>query len=425
MNKIKVLIVDDSAIVRKILTGIISAESDMEVVGTAPDPFIARDKILALQPDVLTLDIEMPRMDGLTFLRKLMQHHPLPVIIISSLSGPSSHAAFEALRSGAIDVLAKPDGPLSVGQLRMTLATMIRAASTALVRPADSEPAAPLSVGSLKPDRVIAIGASTGGIHAIQEILTRLPENSPGIVIAQHLPPVFSAAFARRLDRLCSITVKEASAGDELVPGLALIAPGNLHMTLHKSGTGYRVEVNDGPPVCYVRPSVDVLFNSVAEAAGPKAIGVLLTGMGSDGAQGLLRMKLAGARTIAQDKATSVVFGMPGEAIRLGAAERVLPLSEIPSAIFATSPSPDGTPPPVPRNNAASPVLGPRSLHLPARRALLDFQPAAARSPTVLLPSAAQTFPSRERPPTSPAASGSSRTGCADLPSKPATQGPS
>lgn len=343
MRKIKVLIVDDSAIVRKILTSVISAESDMEVVGTAPDPFIARDKILALKPDVITLDIEMPRMDGLTFLRKIMRHHPLPVIIVSSLTGPSCNATLEALRSGAVDVLAKPDGPLSVGELRATLAAKIRVASKAVVRLPATQPPMPLPLARFAPDRVIAIGASTGGIHAIQEILTRLPSNSPGIVITQHLPPVFSAAFASRLDKLCAVTVKEAQDGDPVEPGLALVAPGNLHMTLRKSAAGYRVEINDGPAVCYVRPSVDVLFDSVATAAGAKAIGVLLTGMGSDGAQGLLRMKQAGARTIAQDQATSVVFGMPGEAIRLGAAERIVPLSEIPSAIFATYPLPDGT----------------------------------------------------------------------------------
>lgn len=345
-RKIKVLIVDDSAIVRKILTGVISAESDMEVVGTAPDPFVARDKILALKPDVLTLDIEMPRMDGLTFLRKLMRYHPLPVIMISSLGAASSQATVEALRCGAIDVLAKPDGSYSVGELKASLAAKIRAAATARIhKPAPSPVAAkPLSASALDAGSVIAIGASTGGTQAIQEVLSQVPKDTPGIVITQHIPPVFSTAFANRLNQICPLEVKEARDGDRVAPGLALIAPGNLHMSLRKSGSSYRVEVKEGPPVCYVRPSVDVLFHSVAEAAGSKAVGVLLTGMGSDGAQGLLRMRRAGARTIVQDQATSVVFGMPGEAIRLNAADQILPLPQIASAIFSSNRVPVGVP---------------------------------------------------------------------------------
>lgn len=341
-HKIKVLVVDDSAIVRKILTDAISAEDDLEVVGTAPDPFIARDKILALQPDVLTLDIEMPRMDGVTFLKKLMRHHPLPVIVISSLGQASCHATLDALRVGAVEVLAKPGGPYSVGELRTTLAAKIRAAAVARLRRPSSDPApdhhetaVTSSLRAVSPGTVIAIGASTGGTEAIQEVLMHMPADSPGIVITQHIPPVFSRAFADRLNQICPMEVKEASDGDTLAPGRALVAPGNFHMMLRGSADGYRVQVKDGPPVCYQRPSVDVMFSSVATAAGSKAVGVLLTGMGSDGAQGLLRMKRAGAHTIAQDEATCVVFGMPREAIRLDAADRVVPLPRVASAIIA------------------------------------------------------------------------------------------
>ncbi len=337
-RRIKILVVDDSAIVRKILTDAISAEDDLEVVGTAPDPFIARDKILALRPDVLTLDIEMPRMDGLTFLEKLMQHHPMPVIVISSLAQASCRATLDALRIGAVEVLAKPGGPYSVGDLTADLAAKIRAAAAARVRPPQSAPQLAAQVERIHedartPDMVIAIGASTGGTEAIQEVLMRMPASSPGVIITQHIPPVFSRAFADRLNQICAVEVREACDGDAVRPGLALVAPGNFHMLLRRTAGGYRVQIKDGPRVCYQRPSVDVMFSSVADAAGAGSIGVLLTGMGSDGAQGLLRMKSAGARTIAQDEATSVVFGMPREAIRLGAADRVLPLSAIRSAI--------------------------------------------------------------------------------------------
>jgi two-component system, chemotaxis family, protein-glutamate methylesterase/glutaminase len=341
-HKIKVLIVDDSAIVRKLLTDAISAERDLEVVGTAPDPFIARDKILALEPDVLTLDIEMPRMDGLTFLKRLMHYHPMPVIVISSLGRSSCHATLEALRNGAVEVLAKPGGPYSVGELKSNLAAKIRAAAAARVRRAalavaqpKAEIAQPVPARAFSPGAVIAIGASTGGTEAIREVLERMPAGSPGILITQHIPPVFSRAFADRLNQTCPPEVKEACNGDILAPGRALVAPGNFHMLLRKSTEGYRVQIKDGPQVCYQRPSVDVMFSSVAEAAGDRAVGVLLTGMGSDGAQGLLRMKRAGARTIAQNEESCVVFGMPAEAIRLGAAERVLSLLRIPAAIMS------------------------------------------------------------------------------------------
>jgi two-component system chemotaxis response regulator CheB len=343
-SKIRVLIVDDSAIVRKVLTDALSGEADIEVVGTAPDPFVARDKILSLQPDVLTLDIEMPRMDGVTFLKKLMHHHPMPVIVISSLGLASSRAALEALEAGAIDVLAKPGGPQSVGELRFSLASRIRAAKVARLRtpaPRAAAPAPPparIPPGqAFPPSAVIAIGASTGGTEAIQKVLVELPENCPGIVITQHIPAVFSRSFANRLNELCAIRVREAEDGDTVEPGLALVAPGNFHMLLKRSPTGYRVEIKDGPMVCYQRPAVDVLFHSVAQAAGPNATGAILTGMGSDGAQGMLAMKKAGASTIAQDEASCVVFGMPKEAIRHGAVDRVLPLSAIPDAILAES----------------------------------------------------------------------------------------
>lgn len=342
-SKIRVLIVDDSAIVRKILTETISAEKDMEVVGTAPDPYIARDKILALKPDVLTLDIEMPRMDGLTFLKKLMAYHPMPVIVISSLTQSSCETSMEALRCGAVEVMAKPGGPYSIGELRMALASKLRAAAHAHVRkaslpgdePSVQQPLVRKAWQSIPGDNmVIAIGASTGGTEAIRVVLEQLPASAPGIVIAQHIPPVFSEAFASRLNRLCAMEVREARDGDEVRPGRALVAPGNFHMVLRRSGGTYRVEVRSGPQVCYQRPSVDVLFSSVAEAAGEKATGVLLTGMGTDGAQGLLRMKQRGARTIAQDEESSVVYGMPREAARLGAADAILPLAKIAGAIL-------------------------------------------------------------------------------------------
>jgi two-component system chemotaxis response regulator CheB len=353
-RKIRVLVIDDSAIVRKILTTTIAAESDMEVVGTAPDAYVARDKVLALEPDVVTLDIEMPRMNGLTFLKKLMQFHPMPVIVISSLGVASCHETLEALRYGAVDVMAKPAGPYSVGDLRLELAAKLRAAAHATVRPLTmSEPTgavvlktpqavlagtATVSAKSKAQHSadarvVVAIGASTGGTSAIQEVLTHLPADSPGIVITQHIPPVFSLAFAKRLDQLCALEVKEAVDGDEVVPGRVLIAPGNFHMLLRRSSSGYRVEVRSGPQVCYQRPSVDVMFASVAEVAGEHAVGVLLTGMGADGAQGMLKMKQSGGFTIAQDEASSVVYGMPREAFRLGAVDRVLSLSDIAAAI--------------------------------------------------------------------------------------------
>jgi len=342
-RKTRVLIVDDSAIVRKLLAEALSSEPDLEVVGTAPDPFVARDKILSLHADVLTLDIEMPRMDGLTFLKKLMRFHPMPVVVISSLAQASSRAAIEALQCGAVDVLAKPGGPYSVGELKEELPRKIRAAaqariarSTPVETPAPQRPAASSGYRPSS-NSIIAIGASTGGTEAIREVLVRMPENSPGIVVVQHIPAVFSAAFASRLNDLCRIHVREAVDGDRVLAGQALIAPGNFHMTLEKRGGEYSVAVRNGERVCYQRPSVDVLFDSVASVAGGNAVGVILTGMGADGAQGMLKMKRAGARNIAQDEASCVVFGMPREAIRLGAVDHVLPLDRIANELVALS----------------------------------------------------------------------------------------
>jgi two-component system chemotaxis response regulator CheB len=361
-RRIRVLIVDDSAIVRRILTEALSGENDIEVVGTAPDPYVARDKILALHPDVLTLDIEMPRMDGLTFLKKLMQFHPMPAIIISSLAQPSCVAALQALEFGAVEVLAKPGGPYSVGELRQNLAQKVRAAAAARIRrpepagaPSEAKPAPPprLVATALPLGTVLAIGASTGGTEAIATVLKRLPQSCPGIVITQHIPAQFSRAFAKRLNDLCAMDVKEAEDGDTLRSGLALVAPGDFHMLLRRSGGRYYVSVKTGPRVCYQRPSVDVLFSSVAEAAGGDAVGALLTGMGNDGAQGLLRMRQAGARTVAQNEATCVVYGMPREAVALGAAAQVLPLTAIAEALLAVRsrrdagndrPAPDANP---------------------------------------------------------------------------------
>ncbi len=344
VRKIRVLIVDDSAIVRKVLGEALAGEADIEVVGAAPDPYVARDKILALEPDVLTLDIEMPRMDGLTFLKKLMHYRPMPVIVISSLGQAGCKAALEALENGAVEVLAKPGGPYSVGELRVVLAAKIRAAAAARLRRAQAAPppAPPPVTPPAHPydaRRIVAIGASTGGTEAISKLLLQMPENSPPFVIAQHIPAGFSRAFADRLNHACRIAVKEAEDGDLVEPGHALIAPGNLHMLLRRIPGGYRVAVKDGPLVCYQRPSVEVLFSSVAEAAGPNATGVILTGMGNDGANGLLKMKQAGAHTIAQDEASCVVFGMPREAIRAGAAAEVLPLDKIAAAILRSAAS--------------------------------------------------------------------------------------
>lgn len=337
-RKIRVLVIDDSAIVRKILSETLASEGDIEVVGTAPDPIIALEKIKRLRPDVLTLDIEMPRMDGLTFLKQLMQTQPMPVILISSLVQSSVDIALEALRCGAVDVLAKPSGPYSVGELRATVSARIRGAARAKLQksipPEPTRLAAPVQAKPVNPNRLIAIGASTGGTEAIARMLAQLPAEVPPILITQHIPPMFSRSFAGRLDKSCKMDVREAVDGDVPRPGLALVAPGGFHMVLEGAGTGFRIKIKDGPLVCYQRPSVDVLFTSVAMVAGAKAVGVMLTGMGNDGAQGMKRMKDRGCYNIAQDEASCVIFGMPREAIRAGAVDQTLPLDRIAAAVM-------------------------------------------------------------------------------------------
>jgi two-component system chemotaxis response regulator CheB len=339
-RKIKVLIVDDSAIVRKVLSELLGQVSDIEVVGTAPDPYVARDKILELHPDVVTLDVEMPRMDGITFLRKLMQYHPLPVVIISSLTPKGSRLGVEALEAGAVDVVPKPGSSLSVKDLGEILCDKIRAAF--FCNPQKRRVISRVSNAEYKPeaglryttDKIIAIGASTGGTEALCLILQQMPPDCPGITVVQHMPALFTKAFAERLDQICPMKVKEAEDREWVQPGKVLIAPGDYHMAVHRSGARYLVRLGQGPRVYYQRPSVEVLFQSVARVAGPNAVGVILTGMGADGSKGLKAMRDAGARTIAQDERTSVVFGMPGQAIKLGAAERVLPLERVSSEII-------------------------------------------------------------------------------------------
>ena len=342
-RRIRVLIVDDSAIVRKVLTQQLQAEPDIEVVATAPDPYVARDHIVALKPQVVTLDVEMPRMDGITFLRKLMRYHPMPVIILSSLTPEGGQTAMEALAAGAVEVMAKPGAAYSVGEVGAQLADRIRAAAMADITRLETAPRrVPQRLSMVKTTyKVIAIGASTGGVQALTAVLSVLPSNAPGILVVQHMPPQFTASFARRLNGICAMEVREAQDGDQVVPGQVLIAPGGFHMVLRRSGAMYRVAVEGGPRVCRQQPSVEVLFESVAEYAGANAVGAILTGMGDDGAKGLLKMRQNGARTIAQDERSCVVFGMPKEAIECGAAEKVVPLSQIPQTLiqFAQEPA--------------------------------------------------------------------------------------
>ena len=336
---IKVLIVDDSAVVRQVLSQALAKVPDIEVVGTATDPYAARDKILKLEPDVLTLDIEMPRMDGITFLRKIMQHRPMPVIIVSSLTQKGSRLAMEAIDAGAVEVLSKPGGSYSVGEMAEQLAEKIRAAARARPRArqadisdAQAERLSPTNLDLT--DKIVAIGASTGGTEVLKEVLTRLPATVPGIVVVQHMPPRFTTAFAERLNSLCAFEVREGEDQDTVYPGRCLIAPGNFHMLLRRSGTRYYVNVKTGPMVHHQRPAVDVLFRSVAKAAGRNAVGVILTGMGADGAEGLLLMRQAGATTVGQDEASCVVYGMPKAAYEAGAVERVAPLSNVAAEIM-------------------------------------------------------------------------------------------
>lgn len=342
---ILVMIIDDSAVVRRTLAAVLTQAGHISVV-TAADPLIAMDKMRQCRPDVIVLDLEMPRMDGLTFLRRLMAEDPVPVVVCSGLAGAGSEAALGALEQGAVEVIAKPRLAVRdfLEESSVVITDAVRAA--AMARPrlrrgpvrAASESAlrlAPLLSGLRETtDRVVAVGASTGGTEALREILEALPPDSPGHVIVQHMPEAFTRAFAGHLDASCRINVKEAADGDRLLTGRALIAPGNRHLALVRSGAHYAVRLTDGPLVSRHRPSVDVLFRSVALAAGPNAIGVLLTGMGDDGAEGLLEMKRAGAQTIAQDEASCVVFGMPCAAIERGAVDQVLPLGRIPHAIL-------------------------------------------------------------------------------------------
>jgi len=338
---VRVLIVDDSKVVRQVLARMLSSDPEIEVIGAAPDPYVARDLIIKLRPDVVTLDIEMPRMDGLTFLRKLMEHYPLPVIVVSSVAGRGSQNALEALRLGAVDVFCKPGSPHALGDVGKMLLQQVKAAATARIeRHKDGAATAQPSRGStlvFPPNRLIAIGASTGGTRAIETVIRDFPAHSPATVIIQHMPANFTKSFAESLNRRCAMEIKEAESGDILAPGRGFVAPGNFHMVVQRFGTSYRLQLIDGPRVHYQRPAVDVTFESIAATIGHHAVGAVLTGMGADGAAGLLAMRRQGSHTIAQDQASSVVFGMPKEAIRMGAAERVLPLTEIGRGLLSFS----------------------------------------------------------------------------------------
>ncbi len=340
-RKIKVLVIDDSALIRSVLQDIINREPDMECVGMAADPLAAREMIKALNPDVLTLDVEMPRMDGLDFLERLMRLRPIPVLMVSSLTQAGSEVAFRAMELGAIDFVAKPKLDIARGmqEYGITITDKIRAAAQADVKKVTTAPAQEkLSADAVLPsaawrfsstEKIVAIGASTGGTEALRDILVNLPADAPAVLIAQHMPERFTQSYAQRMDGLCKISVKEAEDNERVLPGHAYIAPGNMHLLLKRNGARYTVSLNQGPLVNRHRPSVDVLFRSAANVAGANALGIILTGMGKDGAQGLLEMKQAGAHTIAQDEASCVVFGMPKEAIALGGVDEVLPLRDI------------------------------------------------------------------------------------------------
>jgi two-component system chemotaxis response regulator CheB len=349
IRKIRVLIVDDSAVVRQTLRDILASDPEIEVIATASDPFVAAERLRQEAPDVITLDIEMPRMDGLTFLQKLMTQHPIPVVICSSLAEEGAQSTLKALEYGAVDIITKPrlGSKQFLEDSRVALCQTVKAAAQARLRPlgpshkvepklsADAVLSPGIHAMSETTEKVVAIGASTGGTEALKSLLEVLPPDAPGIVIVQHMPELFTRAFANRLDRLCNITVKEAESNDTVIRGRALIAPGNHHMLLKRSGARYYVDIKNGPLVCRHRPSVDVLFRSAARYAGQNAVGVILTGMGDDGANGMLEMKQAGAVTIAQDEATCVVFGMPKEAIKRSAVSKVLPLDAVAGAILA------------------------------------------------------------------------------------------
>ncbi len=349
-NKIRVLIVDDSAVIRQTLEKIIAPDPEMEVMATASDPYIAADKMRCELPDVIMLDVEMPRMDGITFLGKIMAQRPIPVIICSAFTKVGSELAFKALEYGAVDIIAKPriGARQFLEESRVRICDAIRAAAAAKLKRGGGRdlPVTPKLTADVileraasptvvkTADKVVVVGASTGGTEALGVFLRAMPADAPGIVIVQHMPEHFTRAFATRLDNICSMAVKEAANGDAVLKGRALIAPGNLHLLLRRNGGSYYVEVKDGPLVSRHRPSVDVLFRSAAQNAGGNAVGVIMTGMGDDGARGMLEMKEAGARTIAQDEETSVVFGMPRKAIELNAVDRVLPLDAIPAVVL-------------------------------------------------------------------------------------------
>jgi two-component system chemotaxis response regulator CheB len=342
--KIKVLIVDDSALIRGVMREIIGSQPDMEVVGVAPDPIIARELIKQTNPDVLTLDVEMPKMDGLDFLEKLMRLRPMPVVMVSSLTERGSEITMRALELGAVDFVTKPKISIQSGMHEYTdmIADKIRAASKAVIRarvvnagPKDADTLPQIRNPFTSSEKLIIIGASTGGTEAIKEFLIRMPSDCPGILITQHMPEGFTRSFAQRLDNLCKISVSEAAGNERVLPGHAYIAPGHSHLTLVRSGANYMTHLDQSPPVNRHRPSVDVLFNSAAAAAGRNAVGVILTGMGKDGALGMLEMRNAGAYNFAQDEASCVVFGMPREAIAVGAAHEVLPLQAMPGRVLA------------------------------------------------------------------------------------------
>jgi len=339
MNRIRLLIVDDSALMRAVLGRVFDAAPDIEVVGMAQDPYDARDKIKALNPDVLTLDVEMPRMDGLTFLRNLMRLRPMPVVMLSTLTAEGAETTLQALAYGAMDFMQKPAAALGgdISDYAAEIISKVRAAARCPVRalePGSKQPASPVLAVAPSRRGLIAVGASTGGTEAIKVVVRGLPAQMPPVVVSQHLPFAFSASFAKHVDQAGALRAKLAEDGEPLAAGTVYIAPGNRHLRVLRRGDGYSARLDDGEPVNRHKPSVDVMFRSVAEVAGAEAVGVLLTGMGADGAQGLKAMRDAGAGTLAQDEATSVVWGMPGEACRIGAAGRTLPLDRIPATLL-------------------------------------------------------------------------------------------
>ncbi|HEY3655718.1 MAG TPA: chemotaxis response regulator protein-glutamate methylesterase [Steroidobacteraceae bacterium] len=353
-ERIKVLIVDDSALVRRLLTEMLTSDPAIKVLGTAHDAYDAREKIKALNPDVLTLDVEMPRMDGLTFLRNLMRLRPMPVIMVSSLTERGAEVTLDALSVGAVDYLSKPkiDLAATLADYRDELIAKVKAAASARVRAPSAAGAASADAVLAKrapqrqlrtTERIIAIGASTGGTEAIKDVLIHLPPDTPGIVITQHIPKLFSGAFARRMNACCQLSVCEAEDGQQVLRGHAYIAPGDKHLLLVRDGARYVCRLDEGPPVNRHKPSVDVMFRSVAQQAGRNAIGVILTGMGKDGAMGLKEMRDAGSRTLAQDEATSIVWGMPGEAVAVGGAAEVMPLGDIYIRVLALADEMDVT----------------------------------------------------------------------------------